>query len=438
MRILVVGGGGREHALIWKLSQSPKVTALFCAPGNGGISRLASCVDIAATNIEGLLDFSRKERIDLVVVGPESALAAGIVDVFEAAGIEIFGPRKRGAQVETSKVFAKKIMDKYGISTAPFSTFTSYDKAASYIRRLSLPYVVKADGLCAGKGAYVINDPAEGESALKELLVDRVHGDAGNEVIVEDFVPGIEVSYLSFSDGASVLPMLPSQDHKALLDDDRGPNTGGMGAYTPVPFLDSSMENYIDGNIMKRTIDGLRNEGIVYKGVLYGGLMLKDRDPSVLEFNARFGDPETQPLLFKMESDLLSIIDACVNGKLSEVRSIEWKKGVSVCVVIASRGYPERPEKGKLIKGLEDLEGREDVFVFHAGTKKIGHEYYTSGGRVLGVTVIGENYADAVKKAYEAVSYVQFEGMYYRKDIGKKAIRGSESAMPDEQEGGQR
>lgn len=423
MRILVVGGGGREHALTWKLSQSPKVDALFCAPGNGGISRLASCLEIDASNIEALLQVSKKEGIDLVVVGPENALAAGIVDAFENAGIAIFGPRKRGAKLETSKVFAKTVMAKYDIPTAPFRTFTSYNSAVSYIRGLALPYVVKADGLCAGKGAYVVNKRAEGQSALRELLIDRVHGDAGNEVIVEEFLPGIEVSYLAFSDGTSIMPMLPSQDHKALLDNDHGPNTGGMGAYTPVPFLESGVEDYVDTNIMKRTIDGLRNEGIAYKGVLYGGLMLNGREPFVLEFNARFGDPETQPILFKMESDLLPIIEACVNGTLSAAPSIQWKKGVSVCVVIASRGYPEKPEKGKLINGLEDLERRNDIFVFHAGTKRIGHEYYTSGGRVLGVTVVGETYADAITKAYEAVSCLHFEGMHYRKDIGKKAVR---------------
>jgi phosphoribosylamine--glycine ligase len=422
MRILVVGSGGREHALVWKLSQSSRIDALFCAPGNGGISTLASCIEIEPTNNDALLAFSRKERIDLVVVGPENALSAGIVDTFEEAGIPIFGPKRNGARIETSKVFAKTLMYKHGVPTAAFRTFTVYEEAFRYINELPLPYVIKADGLCAGKGAYVINEPGEGETALKELLIEGVHGDAGKRVIVEAFLPGVEVSYLAFSDGTSIVPMLPSQDHKALLDNDQGPNTGGMGAYTPVPFLDKNTEDNIDLHVMKKTIDGLRSEGIVYKGILYGGIMMSQQQPFVLEFNARFGDPETQPILFKMQNDLLPLIEACVEGTLAGADRIEWKKGVSVCVVIASRGYPEKPEKGKLIKGLEDLRGERDVFVFHAGTKRVGEEYYTAGGRVLGVTAIGDTYAEAISKAYDAVSCIQFDGMYYRRDIGKKAL----------------
>ncbi len=423
MRVLVVGGGGREHALVWKLSQSPKISALFCAPGNGGISRLATCLDIEATNKDALLAFAKKESIDLVVVGPENALAAGIVDMFEAAGIRIFGPRAAGARIETSKVFSKTLMEKYGIPTAGFRIFNAFEEARDYIHGLDLPYVIKADGLCAGKGAYVIGSTGEGDEVLHDLLVKKVHGDAGANVIVEGFLPGIEASYLAFADGASIMPMPASQDHKTLLDGDKGPNTGGMGAYTPVPFIDSALAGKIDDAVMKRTIGALKSEGIAYKGVLYGGLMLDGMQAGVLEFNARFGDPETQPILFRMESDLLSVVLACTEGRLKDEPPIKWKDGVSLCVVIASRGYPEKPEKGKLIKGLEELDGLKDVFVFHAGTRREGNQYYTSGGRVLGVTALGDSYTDAARKAYDAVSHIAFDGMYFRKDIGKKALR---------------
>jgi phosphoribosylamine--glycine ligase len=422
MRILVVGGGGREHALVWKLSQSPKVEAIFCAPGNGGIGDFATCVELEAIDIEGLLDFAKRERIEFVVVGPENALAAGIVDAFESAGVPIFGPRAAGARIETSKIFAKQLMGRHGIPTAPFKIFEAFDKAQRHIQALKPPYVVKADGLCAGKGAYVIKESSEGEKAARELLVDSLFGEASSHIIVEQFLNGIETSYLAFTDGRSILPMLPSQDHKALLDNDLGPNTGGMGAYTPVPFLDSPMEEEINATIMKKTVAALRNEGITYKGVLYGGLMIEAKKPFVLEFNARFGDPETQPILFKMESDILPILRACVEGKLDGVGGIAWKGGVSICVVLASGGYPEKPEKGKLIRGLDEVRQSKDVFVFHAGTKKVGKEYYTSGGRVLGVTALGQTYRDAIRKVYDAVSCISFEGMQYRKDIGAKAL----------------
>ena len=422
MRVLVVGGGGREHALVWKLSQSPKVEALFCAPGNGGIGDIATCVELEATNVEGLLDLARKERIGLVVVGPENSLAAGIVDAFESEGIPIFGPRAAGARMETSKIYAKQLMEQYSIPTAPFKIFEVFEEAQRHIRTLKPPYVVKADGLCAGKGAYVIQESSEGERAVKELLADSLFGEASGRILVEQFLNGVEVSYLAFTDGQLILPMLPSQDHKALLDGDLGPNTGGMGAYTPVPFLDKSMEEEINVGIMQKTVTALRNEGISYKGVLYGGLMIEGREPFVLEFNARFGDPETQPILFKMESDILPILTACAEGGLKRAGGIAWKDGVSICVVLASGGYPERPEKGKLIRGLDEVKQAKDIYVFHAGTKKVGKEYYTAGGRVLGVTAVGETYRDAIRKVYDAVSCISFEGMQYRKDIGAKAL----------------
>ncbi|HOE17923.1 MAG TPA: phosphoribosylamine--glycine ligase [Syntrophorhabdaceae bacterium] len=422
MNILVIGGGGREHAIIWKLSQSKDVDTIYCIPGNGGISDIAECVAMDVDNTSDLLDFSARKHIDLVIVGPENPLAEGIVDMFEKKGVPIFGPNKRGAMIEASKIFAKELMRQYGIPTAAFRVFDRYDDAGRYLGSLTPPYVIKADGLCAGKGAYVIQDQEEGRSVLSDLMVKGIHGDAGKKIIIEEFLPGIEASYLAFTDGTSMLSLLTSQDHKPLLDGDNGPNTGGMGAYTPIPFVNEAVERDIKARIMERTIAAMREKGIVYKGVLYGGLMLQESDPYVIEFNARLGDPETQPILFKMESDLLPILMACIEGKLHRINDIKWKEGVSICVVVASKGYPDKPEKGFVINGLERLKERRDVMVFHAGTKKADGRYYTSGGRVLGVTAIGSSYEDAMKRVYEAVSMVEFDGMHYRKDIGAKAL----------------
>ncbi len=422
MNILVIGGGGREHAIIWKLSQSKDVKAIYCMPGNGGISDMAECVTIDLSKTWEILDFSKRKHIDLVIVGPENPLAEGIVDVFEENGIPIFGPKKQGAMIEASKIFAKELMRKYEIPTAAFRIFDRYENAGRYLDGLTPPYVIKADGLCAGKGAYVIQDQAEGRSVLEDLMVKGVHGDAGRKIVIEEYLPGVEASYLAFTDGTSMLSLLTSQDHKPLLDGDKGPNTGGMGAYTPIPFVNDALEREIKLRIMERTIEAMRDNGIVYKGVLYGGLMLKGSDPYAIEFNARLGDPETQPILFKMESDILPILMACIEGKLYTIKDIRWKEGVSICVVITSKGYPEKSEKGFLINGLEKLKGREDVMVFHAGTKKSDNRYYTSGGRVLGITAIGSTYEDAMKRVYEAVSMIDFDGMHYRKDIGAKAL----------------
>ncbi len=423
MKVILIGSGGREHALAWKLAQSKMVDSLFCAPGNGGISEVAQCVDINTEDIEGLLSFARREKADMVIVGPENPLAHGIVDTFESAGIPIFGPCMKGAYIEASKIFSKELMKENGVPTAGFQSFHSFNEARAHIHSIPPPYVIKADGLCAGKGAYVIHDHDEGEKVLEGLMVHNIYGNAGKKVIIEDFLSGIEASYLAFTDGADVLPMLPSQDHKPLLDGDKGPNTGGMGAYTPIPFIDRSVEEIIDARIMKKTVSALRNKGITYKGVLYGGLMLQNNNPYVIEFNARFGDPETQPLLFKMESDLMPIIIACCEGRLSDIKEIQWKPGVSVCVVIASRGYPDKPEKGETVQGLEELKKRKDVMVFHAATKREGKRFLTSGGRVLGVTALGDTYKDAIQKAYDAVSCIEFEGMYFRNDIGGKALK---------------
>ena len=422
MNVLVIGSGGREHALCWKLSTSTGVDKLYCVPGNGGISDIAECHDINVGDTAGLLEFTKRMKVDLVVVGPENPLAGGIVDAFEAKGIPIFGPVARGAAIEASKIFSKELMRDSSVPTAPFQVFDDHKNALGYIRAKEPPFVIKADGLCAGKGAYVIKDMAEAESVLTELMVNGIYGEAGKKVVIEEFLPGVEASYLAFADGNTILPMPASQDHKPLLDNDLGPNTGGMGAYTPIPFLNDGLEREIREGIMLKTIEAMREKGISYKGVLYGGLMLSGGRPYVIEFNARFGDPETQPIIFKMESDLLPVLVACVEGRLRDVGEIRWKEGVSVCVVLASKGYPEKPEKGKVIRGLDRLAGKEDIMVFHAGTKKAGSEYVTSGGRVLGVTALGSTYEDAVNKAYEAVNLIDFEGMHYRRDIGKKAL----------------
>jgi phosphoribosylamine--glycine ligase len=423
MKVLIIGGGGREHALAWKISQSREVSSIFCIPGNGGISEIADCVDINYQDFDGLTRFIKKENIDFVVVGPENPLAVGIVDYFTQKGVPIFGPQKKGALIEASKVFAKELMEKYDIPTASFRVFKDYKNASHYVNEIEAPFVVKADGLCAGKGAYVIRSREEGLEVLKNIMVDKIHGIAGEKIIIETFLPGIEASYLAFTDGRKIHPMLASQDHKPLLDNDQGPNTGGMGAYAPIPFIDERMEIDINDNIMRRTIDAMNSEGVDYRGVLYGGLMImEDQKPYVIEFNARLGDPETQPILFKMESDVIPILRACVEGKLDTVTPIKWRDGVSICVVIASRGYPDNTEKGKKIDGLNDLKDDKDVMVFHAGTKRTGNDFYTSGGRVLGVTAIGKTYKDAIKKVYNAVSCINFDGMQYRKDIGSKAI----------------
>lgn len=422
MRILVIGGGGREHALVWKLSQSKEVETIFCVPGNGGIAEIATCLDMDVGDFDGLISFAKRESVDLVVVGPEGPLAAGIVDAFEAKGIAIFGPKREGSLVETSKVFAKRMMRKYGVPTAPFNVFSSYEEALSHVLRLTPPYVIKADGLCAGKGAYVIHDESEGVQILEDLLVKRIFGTAGDTVVIESFLKGVEVSYLGLCDGKTVVPLLPAQDHKPLLDNDLGPNTGGMGAYTPVPFMGPETEKEVNKLIMDRSVQALAEGGVVFKGVLYGGLMLLNGKPWVLEFNARFGDPETQPILYKMESDLLPYLMASVEGGLDRMEPISWKQGVSICVVLAARGYPDRPVKGDRISGLEDFKGIPDIRVFHAGTRREGNNFYTAGGRVLGVTAIGDSHGDAMRKVYDAVACIKFEGMQYRTDIGRKSL----------------
>lgn len=422
MKVLVVGGGGREHALCWKIAQSPMVSELYCAPGNGGITKVARVVDIGVEDLEGLLRFAKDKKIDLTVVGPESPLVLGIVDLFQEEGLKAFGPNRKAAEIEGSKAFAKEFMKRHGIPTAPFKVFKDPDEAKKWIQGQKKPLVVKASGLAAGKGSIVCEKEEEALEAIDFIMVQKVFGRAGEEVVVEERLFGQEVSFICFCDGEDVLPLSASQDHKPLLDGDKGPNTGGMGAYSPVPFFDRELERKVLERILLPTVKGLKEEGRLYKGVLYAGLMVDERgDPWVLEFNCRFGDPETQPLMVRMKGDLVEIILACLEGRLKEV-TVGWDPRPSICVVMSQEGYPGPYEKGKEIKGLEEAEGMQDVWVFHAGTVLKDDKFYTWGGRVLGVTALGRTYAEAIERAYTACSKIQWEGAYYRKDIGFKAL----------------
>lgn len=421
MRVLVVGGGGREHAVIWKLKQSPRVTQIFAAPGNGGIADLAECVDISASEIRLLADFAAKKGIDLTVVGPELPLTLGIVDEFESRGLRIFGPNQQAAILEGSKVFAKRLMKKYKIPTGFFQTFYKVEDATRYIQDVGAPIVVKADGLAAGKGAIVCSTVDEALDALKKIMEDRAFGDAGEKVVVEEFLDGEEASFLAFTDGETVIPMASSQDHKAIFDDDKGPNTGGMGAYSPAPVVTQEVHRKIMERIMIPTVKAMAAEGRPYRGVLYAGLMIKDGNPRTLEFNARFGDPEAQPLLMRMESDLLPVLDAVVDRHLHEVE-IRWRPEAAVCVVMAAGGYPGAYDPGKPITGLGAAARLKDVVVFHAGTVLKGGRVMTGGGRVLGVTALGKDIQEAIQRVYRAAEKIHWEGVHYRTDIGRKAL----------------
>jgi len=421
MKVLVVGGGGREHALVWKIAQSPKVSQIFCAPGNAGIAKLAQCVPIGAEEIVALADFAQREKIDLTVVGPEAPLCAGIVDEFQRRGLRIFGPTKSAAEIEGSKVFCRQLLAKWRIPSPKFAAFDDPNEAKSYIRRQGAPIVVKADGLAAGKGSIVCSTLDEALSAVDRIMVEREFGDAGKRIVVEEFLTGREASVMVFTDGRTVKPMLPSRDHKRLLDNDQGPNTGGMGAYCPVPDIDASLYDEIVETIMKPTIAALAAEGRPYKGVLYGGLMLTKEGPKVLEFNCRFGDPETQAVLPLLDADLVDICEAVIDERLHEV-DVRWKDGACICVVMASAGYPGAYEKGKVITGIEEAEGEEGVIVFHAGTAMKDGQLVTSGGRVLGVTAIGRDFDEAVERVYKAVSKIHFDGAHYRRDIRPKSV----------------
>lgn len=420
MKILVVGGGGREHAIVWKLAQSPLAEEIYCAPGNAGIAELADCVNIPADDVDTLLDFARAEGIGLTVVGPEAPLAAGIVDKFTAAGLKIFGPSQRAALIEGSKALAKEIMEKYGIPTAAYQSFTELTAAEAYIREQGAPIVVKADGLAAGKGVVVAMTEQEALDAVRDMLSGNAFGDAGAKVVIEEYLEGEEVSVLAFSDGKTVLPMVSAQDHKRVFDGDEGPNTGGMGAYSPAPVYTAELAELTFKQVLQPAVDGMLAEGREYKGVLYAGLMVTPKGLKVLEFNARFGDPETQAVLMRLESDLVEIMLAVVDGRLSECE-LKWSDDAAVCVVVASGGYPGKYAKGQPISGL-DVD-YPDTVVFHAGTAFAGQQVVANGGRVLGVTAHGATIAQAIEKAYAAVAGIHYDSCFSRQDIGYRALQ---------------
>jgi phosphoribosylamine--glycine ligase len=421
MKVLVVGGGGREHALVWKVAQSPKVSKVYCAPGNAGISEQATTVPIKANDLNGLIEFAIEEKIDLTVVGPEEPLTRGIVDLFESKGLFIFGANKRAAEIEGSKAFAKEMMKKYHIPTAFFEIFEDQKQAINYIRTKGAPIVVKADGLAAGKGVIVCKTVEEAIEAVSRIMVEKIFGEAGIRVVVEEYLVGEEASYIAFTDGKAILPMASSQDHKPIFDGDQDPNTGGMGAYSPAPVVTDEVNERIIEKILRPIIYGMGGEDRPYKGVLYAGLMIHNGEPKVLEFNARFGDPETQPVLMRMKGDIVPILEACMKGTLSQCK-IEWDNRASICVVMSSKGYPGDYQKGKVIKGLREVSQMEGVFVFHAGTAFKDGQMITNGGRVLGVTGLGEDIPRAIEKTYQAVKKISWEGVHYRTDVGKKAL----------------
>lgn len=422
MKVLVVGGGGREHALVWKIRQSPLVKEIYCAPGNGGIAKEARCVPIGSGDLEGLVGFARREKIDLTVVGPEEPLVKGIAEQFQKEGIPLFGVNSKAAILEGSKSFAKELMKKYGIPTSDFRVFREPEKARNYVKERGVPLVLKADGLAAGKGVFVCRGLEEAYSAIEEIMLKRSFGQAGDKVVIEDCLEGEEASFLAITDGETVIPFPPAQDHKAVYDNDQGANTGGMGAYSPAPVITDSLAADIMNRIMIPTVRAMAREGRPYKGILYAGLMISRGEPKVLEFNVRLGDPEAQPLLMRLKSDLVPLILATLEGSLAKMKPV-WEDAAAVCVVMASGGYPGSYEKGKLITGLEDAEAMEGVVVFHAGTKLESGRFFTDGGRVLGVTARAERVDQAIIKAYEAVGKIYWEGVHYRKDIGQKALR---------------
>ncbi|KNZ69060.1 phosphoribosylamine/glycine ligase [Thermincola ferriacetica] len=420
MKVLVVGGGGREHALVWKIKQSPKVTKVYCAPGNAGMAQIAECVAISVEDIDGLLNFAQQEGIDMTVVGPEAPLTMGLVDKFRVAGLKVFGPSRQAAELEGSKVMAKELMSKYNIPTAKYAKFTDAGSAIEYIKETGAPCVVKADGLAAGKGVVVARDEETAINAVRMMMEDKAFGQAGDMIIIEECLEGEEVSILAFTDGETVVPMVSSQDHKRVFDNDEGPNTGGMGAYSPAPVYTDELHRQVMEKILKPTMQGMAQEGRLYEGVLYAGLMITKDGPKVLEFNVRFGDPETQAVLTRLDSDLVEIMEAVIDKRLHEV-NIRWKPEAAVCVVLAAGGYPGSYKKGDPITGLDDA--AREAIVFHAGTGLQDGRIVTSGGRVLGVTALGPSIPAAIENAYKAVGKIHFDNMHYRKDIGQKALR---------------
>lgn len=418
MKVLIVGSGGREHALAWSLKKSPMVKEIFCAPGNGGIAQLATCIDIQAMDFDGLLAFAREEKIDLTVVGMDDPLVGGLVDVFEQAGLRIFGPRKNAAILEGSKAFSKELMKKYGIPTAAYENFTDAKEALSYLKAASYPLVLKADGLALGKGVLICKDYKEAEEGVRTIMLDKAFGSAGNTMVVEEFMTGREVSVLAFVDGKTIKTMTSAQDHKRAKDGDLGLNTGGMGTFSPSPFYTGKVEEFCQKHIYQATVDAMVKEGREFKGIIFFGLMLTEKGPKVLEYNARFGDPEAQVVLPRMKTDIVEVINACIDGRLDKIE-LAFEDNAAVCLVLASKGYPLAYQKGFPISGLEAFEGKEDYYIFHAGTAKREGQIVTNGGRVLGITAKGKDLKEARARVYEAVDWISFENKYYRKDIGK-------------------
>ena len=418
MKVLIVGGGGREHAIAWKVAKSPKVEKLYCAPGNAGIAEVAECVNIGVMEFDKLTAFARENQIDLTIIGPDDPLAAGAVDAFEAAGLRVFGPRKNAAILEASKAFSKDLMKKYGIPTAAYETFTSPEAALTYLETAKMPIVLKADGLALGKGVLICKDLEEAKEGVKTLMLDKQFGSAGDEIVIEEFMTGREVSVLSFVDGKTIKIMTSAQDHKRAKDGDQGLNTGGMGTFSPSPFYTAEVDAFCKEHIYQKTVDAMRAEGREFKGIIFFGLMLTAEGPKVLEYNARFGDPETQVVLPRMKNDLFEVFEACIDGTLDQVE-LEFEDNAAVCVMLASDGYPEHYEKGYPISGLEKFKDAEGYYAFHSGTKfDENGRIVTNGGRVLGVTALGKDLKEARANAYQATEWVEFENKYMRHDIG--------------------
>lgn len=421
MKVAVIGGGGREHTLAWKLAQSPSVDALYAIPGSAAMADVAKCVDISLSDLEGIADYAVSEGIDMLVVGPEVPLTEGIADVAQAKGLAVFGPNKAAAQMEGSKVFAKNLMKKYRIPTAAYASFTDGDAAKAYIREQGAPIVVKADGLAAGKGVVVAQTEEEAIEAVNAMMEDHIFGASGGRIVIEECMIGEEASLLAFVDGKTIVPMISAQDHKRIFDNDEGPNTGGMGAYAPAPVFTPAIQKVVEDTILRPVIDGLKAEGITYQGCLYAGLMITEDGPKVVEFNCRFGDPETQAVLPLLDGDLAQIMYACTKGTLSS-DMVHWKEASACCVIMASAGYPASSHKGDVISGLDAVDPAE-ALVFHSGTAKEGGDYVTHGGRVLGVTAVAPDLKGAIDKAYANVDRIRFDGQQVRRDIGAKGLK---------------
>lgn len=419
MNILVVGSGGREHAIVWKLSKSKRVDKIYCAPGNAGISELAECVDISATDIEGLLNFATNNPVDMTVIGMDDPLMLGIVDAFQNKGLKVFGPKQNAAMIEGSKIFSKQLMKKYNIPTAEYVVMDNVDSANEYIRDCDYPIVIKADGLALGKGVLICTDYQEAQDAINTIMIDKKFGKAGNKIVIEEFLTGPEVSVLSFCDGEHIIPMVSAQDHKRAYDNDEGLNTGGMGTFSPSKYYTEEIHNQCVETIYKPSLEAMKNEGRPFTGIMFFGLMLTDKGPKLLEYNARFGDPEAQVVLPRLQTDLVDIFEYAIEGRLNEI-DVKWDDNAAVCVILASGGYPVKYEKGYEIKGLNLQKSKDDIVVFHAGTKKVYNKIITNGGRVLGLTAIGRDIDDAREKAYQAVEEVDFTNKHFRKDIGIK------------------